>query len=99
MDISYFRKELFIGNILKDMTIKQIDDAITEGLQLLASAQYELYALSEELYVSEGIDKETVLRDIKCLEINLETLTNAFVRKENLKVIMPNDRPMFFHMN
>ena len=31
MDIDYFRKELFIGNILKDMTIKQIDDAITEG--------------------------------------------------------------------
>ena len=96
MDISYFRKELFIGNILKDMTIKQIDNTITEGLQLLASAQY---ALSEELYISEGIKKETILRDIKCLEINLQTLTDAFVRKENLKVIFHNDRPMFFHMN
>tara|TARA_R110001592_G_scaffold14448_5_gene64587 strand:- start:1052 stop:1342 length:291 start_codon:yes stop_codon:yes gene_type:complete len=96
MDIDYFRKELFIGNVLKDMTIKQIDNTITEGLQLLASAQY---ALSEELYISEGIDKETILRDIKCLEINLETLTDAFVRKEKLKVIFHNDRPMFFHMN
>ena len=96
MDIDYFRKELFIGNILKDMTIKQIDNTITEGLQLLASAQY---ALSEELYISEGIDKETILRDIKCLEINLQTLTDAFVRKEKLKVIFHNDRPMFFHMN
>tara|TARA_R110002020_G_scaffold474081_2_gene704451 strand:+ start:1261 stop:1551 length:291 start_codon:yes stop_codon:yes gene_type:complete len=96
MDIDYFRKELFIGNILKDMTIKQIDNTITEGLQLLASAQY---ALSEELYISEGINKETILRDIKCLEINLQTLTDAFVRKEKLKVIFHNDRPMFFHMN
>ena len=96
MNIDYFRKELFIGTVLKDMTVKDIDNAITEGLQLLASAQY---ALSEELYVSEGNKKETILRDIKCLEINLETLTNAFVRKEKLKVIFHNDRPMFFHMN
>jgi hypothetical protein len=96
MDITYFRKELFIGNILKDMTIKEIDTAITEGLQLLASAQY---ALSEELYISEGIKKETIVKDIKCLEINLETLTNAFVRKEKLEVVFHNDRHMFFHMN
>ena len=96
MNIDYFRKELFIGTVLKDMTVKDIDNAITEGLQLLASAHY---TLSNETYVSEGIDKETVLRDIKCLEINLETLTNAFVRKEKLKVIFHNDRPMFFHMN
>tara|TARA_R100001015_G_C4450097_1_gene40558 strand:+ start:74 stop:364 length:291 start_codon:yes stop_codon:yes gene_type:complete len=96
MDIDYFRKELFIGNILKDMTIKQIDDAITEGLQLLASAQY---ILKKGLYASEGIKKEVILRDIKCLEINLNTLTNAFVKKENLKVLIHNDRPMFFHMN
>jgi uncharacterized NAD-dependent epimerase/dehydratase family protein len=96
MNIEYFRKELFIGNVLKDMTVKDIDDAINEGLQLLASA---LHTLDDESYVSEGIKKETVVRDIKCLEINLETLTNAFVRKENLKVIIHNDRPMFFHMN
>ena len=96
MNIEYFRKELFIGNVLKDMTVKDIDDAINEGLQLLAFA---LHTLDDESYVSEGIKKETVVRDIKCLEINLETLTNAFVRKENLKVIMHNDRPMFFHMN
>ena len=96
MNIEYFRKELFIGNVLKDMTVKDIDDKITEGLELLASAQY---ALNEELYISEGVKKETILRDIKCLEINIETLTNAFVKKENLKVIFHNDRPMFFHMN
>ena len=96
MDIEYFRKELFIGNVLKDMTVKEIDNKITEGLELLASAQY---ALNEELYISEGVKKETVVRDIKCLEINIETLTNAFVKKENLKVIFHNDRPMFFHMN
>ena len=96
MDIEYFRKELFIGNVLKDMTVKEIDNKITEGLELLASAQY---ALNEELYISEGVKKETVVRDIKCLEINIETLTDAFVKKENLKVIFHNDRPMFFHMN
>ena len=96
MNIEYFRKELFIGNVLKDMTVKDIDDKITEGLELLASAQY---ALNEELYISEGVKKETILRDIKCLEINIETLTDAFVKKENLKVIFHNDRPMFFHMN
>ena len=96
MNIEYFRKELFIGTVLKDMTVKDIDNAITEGLQLLASTHY---TLSNETYVSEGIDKETVLRDIKCLEINLETLTNAFVRKEKLEVVFHNDRHMFFHMN